>query len=264
MDKIKENIPFILLLIVMALFILAFFVSETSLFKTEEISTYTFEEAVSMQVNNNTGDVKLAGNVTEYADENDIKEAMTMESSNNFQFLPLDSQSDAGEDELNKLLDGKGILEGTGAAFIEAEQKHNINALYLISHALLETGHGQSELASGIEVEGTTYYNFFGIGAFDHDAIAEGSSYAQEADWSTPDAAITGGAEFIRTNYLDNGQNTLYRMRWNPENPGTHLYATDIEWAEKIASIMNSYYNSLGLEYDELETENYNNDKQPD
>ena len=41
MDKIKENIPFILLLIVMALFILAFFVSETSLFKTEEISTYT-------------------------------------------------------------------------------------------------------------------------------------------------------------------------------------------------------------------------------
>ena len=46
-------------------------------------------------------------------------------------------------------------------------------------------------------------------------------------------------------------------MRWNPENPGTHLYATDIEWAEKIASIMSGYYNSLGLEYEELQTENY-------
>ena len=259
MEKIKENIPFILLIIVMALFTLAFLVSETSFFKTEEISTYTFEEAVSMQVNNNTGDVKLTDNMTEYADGNDIKEAMRMESSNDFQFLPLDSETRAGEDELNKLLEGKGILEGTGAAFIEAEQKYNINALYLISHALLETGHGQSELASGIEVEGTTYYNFFGIGAFDHDAITEGSSYARASDWSTPDAAIIGGAQFIRTNYLDNGQNTLYRMRWNPEDPGTHLYATDIEWAEKIASIMNSYYSSLGLEYEELEMQNYNN-----
>lgn len=257
MEKIKENIPFILLIVVMALFTLAFFVSETSFFKTEEISTYTFEEAVSMQVNNNTGDVKLTDRATEYADENDIKEAMTINSSNDFQFLPLDSMTGAGEDELNELLEGKGILEGKGAAFIEAEQTHNVNAVYLISHALLETGHGQSELASGIEVEGTTYYNFFGIGAFDHAAVAEGSSYAQKADWSAPEAAIIGGAEFVRANYLDNNQNTLYRMRWNPENPGTHLYATDIEWAEKIASIMNGYYNSLGLEYEELQTENY-------
>ncbi|WP_228063445.1 N-acetylglucosaminidase [Jeotgalicoccus nanhaiensis] len=258
MDKLKENIPFILLIIVMALFTLAFFVSETSIFKTEEISTYTFDEAVSMQVNNDTGDVKLTGSAAEYAEEDDIKEAMTISGSNDFQFLPLNYAAGAGEDELNELLEGKGILEGTGAAFAEAEQKHNVNALYLISHALLETGHGGSELASGIEVDGTTYYNFFGIGAFDRAAVAEGSSYAREAGWSTPEAAIIGGAEFIRTNYLDNGQNTLYRMRWNPENPGTHLYATDIEWAEKIASIMNSYYSALELEYDDLEKENYN------
>ena len=260
MDKLKENIPFILLIIVMALFTLAFFVSETSFFKTEEISTYTFDEAASMQVSNNTGDVKLTDNAIEYAGEDDIKEAMTISGSNDFQFVPLNSQAGADENDLNTLLEGKGILEGTGAAFLEAEQKHQVNALYLISHALLETGHGDSELASGIEVEGTTYYNFFGIGAFDRAAVAEGSSYAREAGWSTPEAAIIGGAEFIRDNYLDNGQNTLYRMRWNPENPGTHLYATDIEWAEKIASIMNSYYSSLGLSHDELLTENYSNE----
>lgn len=257
MDKIKENIPFILLIVVMALFMLAFFVSETSFFKTEEISTYTFEEAVSMQINNNTGDVKLTDSATEYADENDIKEAMMISGSNEFQFLPLDSMSEASEDQLNKILRDKGILEDTGAAFLEAEQTYKVNALYLISHAFLETGHGQSELASGIEVDGTTYYNFFGIGAFDYAAVAEGSSYAQKAGWSTPEAAIIGGAEFVRANYLDNNQNTLYRMRWNPENPGTHLYATDIEWAEKIASIMSSYYGSLGLEPHELLTENY-------
>lgn len=257
MDKIKENIPFILLLVVMALFILAFFVSETSLFKTEEISTYTFDEAVNMQVNNNTGDVKLTNDSTVYADESDIKEAMTVENSNNFQFIQLDEMLGASEDELNQVLEGKGVLEGTGSAFIKAEQTHNINALYLVSHALLETGHGQSELASGIEVEGTTYYNFFGIGAFDHAAIAEGSSYARKSDWSTPEAAIIGGAEFVRLNYLDNNQNTLYRMRWNPNNPGVHLYATDIQWAEKIALIMNEHYSELGLEPGELQIENY-------
>lgn len=258
MDKIKENTPFILLLIVMALFILAFFVSETSLFKTEEISTYTFDEAVSMQVNNNTDDLKMTGNTAEYADENDVKEAMTMSNSNDFQFLPLDTESGATAEQLNSILEDKGVLEGSGEAFAEAEKTHNINALYLISHALLETGHGQSELASGIEVDGATYYNFFGIGAFDHAVVAEGSSYAREADWTSPKAAIIGGAEFIRSNYLDNNQDTLYRMRWNPAEPGTHLYATDIAWAEKIASIMNTFYNELGLDYEELDTENYN------
>lgn len=257
MDRIKENIPFILLIIVMALFILAFFVSETSLFKEEEIATYTFDEAVSMQVNNGTFDVKLNNNYTEQANENDVRNAMNVTAQNEFQFLPLSTQPDVTEEQLNSILQDKGILEGTGAAFLEAQNTHNINALYLISHAFLETGHGSSELASGIEVEDTTYYNFFGIGAFDHDAVAEGSSHAKQANWSTPEAAIIGGAEFIRTNYLDNKQDTLYRMRWNPENPGTHLYATDILWAEKIAGIMNNLYNQLGLEREALDTENY-------
>ena len=27
-------------------------------------------------------------------------------------------------------------------------------------------------------------------------------------------------------------------MRWNPDNPGEHMYATDIEWAVKQAVII--------------------------
>ena len=37
-----------------------------------------------MQVNNNTDDLKMTGNTAEYADENDVKEAMTMSNSNDF------------------------------------------------------------------------------------------------------------------------------------------------------------------------------------
>lgn len=257
MDRVKENIPFILLLVVMGLFILAFIVSETSLFKTEEIKTYTFDEAVNLQVNNDTADLVLTNKGANYANENDIRTAMDVEESHDLQFLLLSSQSGVNEDELNQLLEDKGIFENMGAAFLKAERTHQVNALYLISHAFLETGHGQSELASGIEIENTTYYNFFGIGAFDHAAIEEGSSYAKQAEWSTPEAAIIGGAEFIRLNYLDQNQDTVYRMRWNPNNPGTHLYATDIEWAEKIAIIMDEQYAALGLEPDEFKFENY-------
>lgn len=259
MDKIKENIPFILLLVVMGLFILAFIVSETSLFKTEEISTYTFDEAVNLQVNNDTTDLVLTNNGANYASEQDIRAAMDINNGHDLQYLLLNGQSGASEDELNELLEDKGIFKNMGEAFLTAERIHQVNALYLVSHAFLETGHGQSELASGIEIENTTYYNFFGIGAFDYAAIEEGASYAQQAEWSTPEAAIIGGAKFIRLNYLDNGQNTLYRMRWNPNNPGTHLYATDIQWAEKIAIIMQEQYAALGLEPGEFETEIYEN-----
>lgn len=257
MDKIKENIPFILLLIVMGLFVLAFIVSETSLFKMEEIETYTFDEAVNLQVNNNTTDLVLTSEGAINANEEAIRTAMDVETSHELQFLLLSNKSDASEDELNQLLEGKGIFENMGEAFLTAERMHHVNALYLISHAFLETAHGQSELASGIEIENGTYYNFFGIGAFDHAAIEEGSSYAEQADWSTPEAAIIGGAEFIRLNYLDNNQDTLYRMRWNPNNPGTHLYATDIGWAEKIAVIMNEQYAELNLKPAEFNDENY-------
>ena len=42
------------------------------------------------------------------------------------------------------------------------------------------------------------------------------------------------------------GQNTLYKMRWNPAHPGTHQYATDIDWANINAKIIKGYYDKIG------------------
>ena len=44
----------------------------------------------------------------------------------------------------DKILKGKGILAGKGDAFIKAGLTNKINEVYLISHALLETGNGKS------------------------------------------------------------------------------------------------------------------------
>lgn len=52
--------------------------------------------------------------------------------------------------------------------------------------------------------------------------------------------------KFIRDQYIGSGQNTLYRMRWNPEHPATHQYATDINWANVNAQRMKYFYDQIG------------------
>ncbi|GGE54801.1 hypothetical protein GCM10011391_37220 [Pullulanibacillus camelliae] len=156
-----------------------------------------------------------------------------------FQFLILSTYSGTTASELDaKFLKGKGVLEGTGQYFIEAAKKYNINELYLISHALLETGNGTSNLAKGIVVNGKKVYNMYGINATDGNADKNGSAYAASQGWTSIEKAIVGGAQFVSENYIHNGQDTLYKMRWNPEslvNNGyaSHQYATDVGWAVK-------------------------------
>ncbi|MFK3988254.1 SH3 domain-containing protein [Exiguobacterium mexicanum] len=170
-----------------------------------------------------------------------------------FQFLDLSKSADLTATVLNKSLVGKGILAGRGQAFIDASRTHNVNEIYLLSHALLETGHGTSALANGTVVSSVdgkavtpkTVYNMYGIGAIDGNAHVKGAERAYKEGWFTPEAAIIGGAKFIGDSYINNPnrkQNTLYKMRFNPSNPGTYQYATDISWATKqTANIYNMY-----------------------
>lgn len=159
-------------------------------------------------------------------------------------FLRLDSYvDDISVDSINNLLKGAGVLEGNGQAFLDAAKKYDINPAYFVSHTLHETGNGTSQLSKGVVVQGKTVYNFFGIKAVDSDPVGAGSKYAYSEGWFTPEAAIMGGAEYIATNYIKNpvtNQNTLYKMRWNQENPGTHQYASDIAWQIIILKNMNA------------------------
>lgn len=169
-----------------------------------------------------------------------------------YQFLNLSRLSGATPTELNRFLQGKGVLEGMGAAFIEAGRMYGVNEVYLLSHALLETGHGTSALARGIEVNGVKVYNMFGIGAYDSDPDGFGSKRAYDEGWTTPEQAIIGGAQFIGANYVRAGQNTLYKMRWNPEamakyGYATHQYATDMGWAYKQVSSIYNLYQYIGI-----------------
>jgi mannosyl-glycoprotein endo-beta-N-acetylglucosaminidase len=183
----------------------------------------------------------LAADVKHYLDPSNF----SLSNEDYFQFLKLSQSANLNATEVNtKILNGKGILAGKGQAFIDAAKKYNINDVYLISHALLETGNGSSTLANGVIVNGKIVYNMYGYGAADSCPVTCGAQKAYDNGWFTPEAAIIGGAQFISNDYIYNKtfqQDTLYKMRWNPVQTW-HQYATDIGWAYKqVDNIYNLY-----------------------
>lgn len=188
------------------------------------------------------------------ASSTEIKQAMNSKAfidsdTQKYQFLELDKYQGIDQNRIKRMLiDNPTLLKHTDD-FIQAAKEKHVNEVYLISHALLETGSAKSELASGVEIDGKKYYNFFGVGALDEDPINTGAEYAKKHGWDTPEKAISGGANFIHEYFLSHkDQNTLYSMRWNPKNPGEHQYATDIKWAESNASLMADFYKNMKTE----------------
>jgi mannosyl-glycoprotein endo-beta-N-acetylglucosaminidase len=170
-----------------------------------------------------------------------------MDDTGKYQFLNLNYKDNYTADDLNKILSGKGVLDGKGAVFLKAAKDANIDVAYLVSHSLLETGNGTSNLAKGIDVNSVKVYNMFGIGAVDAAAEKGGSETAYKNGWFTVDDAICGGASWIASGYISNikfMQNTDYKMRWNPDVIW-HQYATDVNWAsaqsKNIKKIMDNY-----------------------
>ncbi|WP_407269360.1 PA14 domain-containing protein [Radiobacillus sp. PE A8.2] len=169
-----------------------------------------------------------------------------------YQFLDLSKSTNISARDINDKVLRNG-LTGFGQTFIDSGKQYGINELYLISHANLETGYGTSALATGIlvsevagkAVEPKVVYNMYGIGANDNCANSCGSEYAYNQGWFSKEAAIVGGAKFIADRYVNNGKNTLYKMKWNPANPGTNQYATDIGWAVKQTQSIKNLYESF-------------------
>lgn len=194
------------------------------------------------------------------------------------QFLRLDSyKGGITASELNSYLNaqklsskGTNVFYNKGQAFIDAAKKYDIDLVYLVSHAMWETGYGSSTLAQGQTL--TSYkgkplsspvkvYNFFGIGAFDGTANLSGAEAAYANGWTTVEKAIEGSAKWIANNYIKSStynQNTIYKMKFNYDNP-RHQYATDVNWANGISGVM---YKLIGM-YDtksnlKFEIPNYN------
>jgi beta-N-acetylglucosaminidase/cell wall-associated NlpC family hydrolase len=164
-----------------------------------------------------------------------------------FQFLNLRGYVGATAEQIKAFLTKKNAspaLINNSQAFIDGAKKYNVNELYLVVHCGLETGWGKSTLGKGSTYNGKMVYNMYGINARNEDALALAQQYAYSHGWFDTATAIIEGAQFIGANYINSkyGQNTLYKMRWNPNFPGQHQYATDTSWALQQAPSMASLY----------------------
>ena len=189
------------------------------------------------------------------------------------QFLRLDTyKGGITESELNSYLNslpkvnGKNtVFYNQGKAFINAAQKYDIDLVYLVSHAMWETGYGKSVLAQGQTITSykgkpldkpVTVYNFFGIGAIDKSANVSGAEASYSNGWTSIEKTIEGSARWISANYIKSSkynQNTIYKMKFNYDYIW-HQYATDVNWSNGISGIMNNiismYDTASNLEFE--------------
>ncbi|UXR79065.1 glucosaminidase domain-containing protein [Staphylococcus sp. IVB6227] len=214
---------------------------------TIEKSKYTFNQALNLQMSRGQP-MKSVSYGWIQATRTQTSDAMEPNriwnnSTQRYQMLNLGKYQGVPVSKLNQILSGKGTLHNQGQMFATACKRYNLNEIYLIAHAFLESAYGKSNFASG------TYgiYNFFGINAIDSNPNLA-INFARNEGWTSPEKGITGGAKFVREDYIGKGQNTLYRMRWNPKKPATHQYATAIEWCQHQATTIANLYKQIGLQ----------------
>lgn len=113
-------------------------------------------------------------------------------------------------------------------AFIDASKASGLDPRYILAHAAQESGWGKADMS----------HNYFGIGAY-NDNPSNGHAYGN----SSMRSGIIEGAKWIRKNFVDAGQDSLYGMIYNDPN---HRYAVyddgspNVGWMQNIASIMST------------------------
>ncbi|GHH97453.1 glucosaminidase domain-containing protein [Neobacillus kokaensis] len=118
-------------------------------------------------------------------------------------------------------------LKEYAQSFINVQNKYGVNALYLVAHAIWETGWGGSNL---IKYKN----NLYGYGAYDVCPFTCGYYFP------TIENSIEAVAYMVRTNYLTPG-GPYYYSEYGSTLRGMNVrYATDQNWKNGIANLMES------------------------
>lgn len=153
----------------------------------------------------------------------------SLNSADIFQLLEL-SYSECSKDALKAMVANTFLNNDSCVnAILEAGQRYNVNAYYIVARILQEQGKSGSTLSKGQGYNGqyVGYYNVFNIGASGNGkdtVILNGLKKAQEKGWTTLESSIIGGTEAIAKNYIARGQNTLYLQKFDVDNSDGNLY----------------------------------------
>ncbi len=179
-------------------------------------------------------------------------------------FMFMDQSYDPtkqNEESLKKLVEGTFLSEeGYSTMLMNAAASSGVNPYVLASMILIEQGaNGIGSSISGVEPGYEGYYNFFNVGAYatsSMTAVQKGLWYARGGDigattynrpWNTKEAAITGGASYYGSNYVNKGQNTLYLKKFNVQGSElySHQYMTNVQGAASEAFQVARAYNKI-------------------
>ncbi len=186
-----------------------------------------------------------------------------LDGNNIFQFQKLDTSAGTLDTSAIQLASKGSFLEDWDnvVAIYNAAKDNNINAFHLITRTIQEQGRsGTSYLSSGNEYLGTDgvvyqgLYNLFSIGATGNtqaQVITNGLARALRENWTTRPASIAGGGTFVKSKYLDRGQNTLYLQKFDVDDKydGTywHQYMQNLFGAKNEAKLMYDAYSKTKL-----------------
>lgn len=148
-----------------------------------------------------------------------------------FEQLSFDQNSHTAA-AVEKVLSGT-FLSGSGSLFVNAGKAYNVSPINLAARVIQEQGSSGSRTAK-MSSGGKTYYNYFNINASGStsDAIYNNAlNTAIKNNWTTPQAAINGGAKLISSGYISVGQDTNYYQKFNTIN-GNSLY-----WNQYMANV---------------------------
>ncbi len=169
-----------------------------------------------------------------------------------FQFLDLSDYYNSGAtlESIQYQVNGTFLNNFAEDVRISCEHK-NVNPYYIIARLFQEQGKNGSPTIYMDGGDGKQYFNPFNIGAVNGNDVATALAKAKQYGWDSMQKGIEGGISFIRQNYLDENQNTLYLNKFdvNPNSPGgfyTHQYMQNLSAAYSESHILRSAYVDTG------------------
>ncbi|WP_079478028.1 S-layer homology domain-containing protein [Halobacillus salinus] len=198
---------------------------------TESKSSYVYGKAPSFL---DSGDKYYSWNGNTFYDASGNKVGTAYQY---FNRMPLYTETDYTAAQLDAFIEEKrpnSPLLGLGESFKKAEEMYGTNAMYLLSHAILESNWGTSDIA-------TKKNNLFGINAVDSDPFKNAYTYD-----SYEDGILDAAKEFIVPGYFDESDWRYNGAHLGNKSTGMNVrYASDPYWGEKISSYMYQMDNFL-------------------
>ena len=170
-----------------------------------------------------------------------------------FESLNFNSAYQTAANTRNTILKGTFIDSDSYANMLyNAASANDVSTFHLASRLIGEQGTRGSATAQMTDTDGTKYYNYFNIGATGSGSaaiIANALRTAKNNGWNTPQKSITGGAAFIKNDYINYGQNTIYFQKFNTINTNAywHQYQQNVRVCPGESYSTFSAYKNIGV-----------------